>query len=328
MRLAEPLWLLALVLVPMPWLCDRLRPRLAWPTLAGWSKAPRGRGGWPRQVPLVLRALAIAGLSVALARPQSVAGQIRIAAQGVAIIVAIDHSTTMETRDFPSADGPITRLKAARETFAQFVRGRPDDLIGLVAFARLPETSCPPTLDHAFLVATARALEPAGPLDNGTNLGDAVAWALHDIRPTRPDRKVLILLTDGREEIGPGPVVSEPLDPEQAARLVGDLGLTLHTIAIGRPPSSVASEDSATSEGPDFALLRRMAELGNGRAFVAANEGDLEAVFREIDRLEKSPLIGTIRTRYHEWYAPWAAVALAALTLDRFVTAGRLRRVP
>ncbi len=162
-------------------------------------------------------------------------------------------------------------------------------------------------------------------MDNGTNIGDAVAWALRDLRQATPLHKVLVLLTDGREEVGQGPVVSNPLDPVEAAWLVSKLGATLHTIAMGRPPSS---DSSSHGNGPDFDLLRRMAEQGGGRAFVAAGMDDLNSIFREIDRLEKSPINGTIRTRYHEWYAPWAVAAMVCLALDRLLSAGRMRQVP
>lgn len=325
-RLAEPAWLLALPLAALPWWRERVRPRAGWPTLEGLRAARRLGVRLRWHVPQVLKALALACLVVALARPQSVAGQLRLASKGVAIVVALDRSTTMQARDFPAPGGPLTRLEAARRTLADFVAGRPDDLIGLVTFALLPETTCPPTLDHAFLVASARAVRPAGPLENGTNLGDAVAWGLRDLRAATPTRKVLVLLSDGRNEVVRGAAVPDPLDPEAAARLAGDLGVTLHTIALGRPPAP--DDPDPPSTGVDFALLRRMAELGGGRAFAAADADGLRSVLREIDRLETSPVTGVVRTRYREWYAPLAALAVAALTLDRLTSAGRLRKVP
>jgi Ca-activated chloride channel family protein len=318
--LAEPAWLLILVLLPLPWLKERARPRLAWPTLAGFAKAPRAAAGWPRLVPPALRALALGCIAVALARPQTVAGQVRVSARGVAIVVAIDRSPTMTVRDFPSPDGTVSRFEAARATFEAFVRGRPDDLIGLVAFDRLPETACPPTLDHAFLVAASRGLDPARPDQDGTNIGDAIAWCLRDVEATSPARKVVVLLSDGRNQPPRGGVRGEPLEPEDGARLARDLGVALHTIAVG--PRGEAAES------PDFGRMEALAGLGRGRAFVAEDAGALAAVFREIDRLETTEVVGTIRTRYDEWYAPWAGAAAAALLLDRRLSAGRLRRVP
>ena len=110
-------------------------------------------------MPAFLRGLAIAGLAVALARPQTVGGRTRIAGQGVAIVVMLDQSSSMKAMDFPADRGTrtISRLEAAKMTFTRFVEGRPDDLIGVVAFANYPDSVCPPTLDHAFLAEAVEA---------------------------------------------------------------------------------------------------------------------------------------------------------------------------
>jgi Ca-activated chloride channel family protein len=336
MRLAEPGWLIFLVLAALPWLFARARPRIAWPTLGGF---PRGGASGLRRlapVPLLLRVLAIAAMVVALARPQSVGGQTWIAGRGVAIVVAIDHSSSMNTVDFPAEHGrgPIARLEAARETFVRFVEGRPDDLIGLVVFANEPDLACPPTIDHAFLVEQARAVRTARPDDDGTNIGDAIAWSLDALRGSSPKKKVLILLTDGRNSPARA-AGSQPLDPEAAAILARELGVTLHTIAVGKGGGIVRTPEPITGlglpaevEGPDLALLDRLARLGGGRPFAAHDTEALARVFRTIDALEKSPVRGRIRTRYREEYAPWVALSLACLVLDRLFSAGRLRRLP
>jgi Ca-activated chloride channel homolog len=331
MRLSEPAWLVLWLFVPLPWLQARARPRIAWPSLIGFE---RTRPTWVdrlRNLPVALRALAIAFLVVALARPRTVGGTTRIAGQGVAIVVALDHSSSMNAVDFPSDQGPISRLDAARRTLAKFIEGRPDDLIGLVVFANYPDRKAAPTLDHAFLLESARALRSARPGDDGTNIGDAIALALGDLKQARPRKKVLVLLTDGRNE----PAVPRPLDPEAAARLAHDLGITLHTIAIGQAggivrPHEADTRLNITSEvaGPDYDLLARLAKIGGGRAFAATNAHALDQVFQSIDALEKSPVRGEVRTRYRERYGPWVGSALVLLALDRFLSAGRLRRLP
>lgn len=334
MRLAEPGWLFLLILTPLPWVWAWSRPRLLWPTLQGFAKAPRGAAGVLAQVPLVARAAALVCMVVALARPQSVGGQTRVASRGVAIVVALDRSGSMDTADFAGSDQaePITRLAAARRTFVDFVRGRPDDLIGLVVFANEPDTACAPTLDHRALLEAAQAIRPARAGEDGTNLGDAVAWGLDALRSTTPRAKVLIVLTDGENR--PGVADPPPLDPEAAARLAGDLGVRLHTIALGGP-SGPASQPAATeapsipdAEGPNLQLLRRMAELGGGRALVANDLKTLDSVFRELDALEKSPVTGRVHTRYREEFAPWVASALVLLTVDLLLSVTRLRRLP
>src|SRR4051794_17657626 len=106
-RLAEPAWLVVLVLVGVPWLGERARPRVLWPSLGGFARGPRGLAGWPRRIPPLLRALAIACLAVALARPQTVGGQTRTAARGVAIVALLDRSPSMETLDFPAGSATL-----------------------------------------------------------------------------------------------------------------------------------------------------------------------------------------------------------------------------
>ena len=217
----------------------------------------------------------------------------------------------------------------------RFVEGRPEDLIGLVVFANQPDLACPPTLDHRFLVEQARAVRSARPDEDGTNIGDAIVWALDSLRAATPKKKVLILLTDGRNS--PARTAgAAPMEPETAAELARDLGVTLHTIAVGkaggvvRTPEAVTKLERVAAEvaGPDHALLQRLAEIGGGRSFAATDTAALGRIFQTLDALEKSPVRGEVRTRYREEYAPWVAVALAALVLDRLLSAGRLRRLP
>ncbi len=281
----------------------------------------------------MLRGIAIGCIAVALARPQSVGGVTRIAGQGVAIIVALDQSSSMRTVDFPADRDTrlISRLDAAKSTFIHFVEGRSDDLIGLVVFANYPQLACPPILDHAFLIESVAAVRPARAGDDGTNIGDAIALGLDALLIAPPTKKVLVLLTDGHNQ----PAVPHPLDPEAGAVLARDFGVTLHTIAIGRiggpPPGIDPDRDrpaGATAEGPNLTLLERLAQLTGGRSFIASDADALEQVFQTIDALEKSPVRGQVLTRYDEHYAPWAGAALALLLLDRLLALGRLRRLP
>jgi Ca-activated chloride channel homolog len=333
MHFAQPGWLWLLVLMPLPWLLERARPRIAWPSLGAFPRRHRVGWFWLRALPAILRGLAIGSLAVALARPQTVGGVTRIAGQGVAIVVALDQSSSMNAVDFPTDLGTrlISRLEAAKMTFIRFVAGRSDDLIGMVVFANFPELACPPTLDHSFLLETIAAVHSALPGDDGTNIGDAIAVGLDALLATSPKQKVLVLLTDGNNE----PAVPQPLDPEQAAVLARDLGVTLHTIAIGQIGGALRGVDPGVKRpvmrdvaGPNLPLLERLAQLTGGRSFAATDVDTLAEVFRTIDELEKSPVRGQILTRYDEHYAPWAGLALGLLILDRLLSLGRLRRLP
>ena len=330
MRLAEPGWLFLLILVVVPWYWERLRPRLRWPTLERFTRIPSTWAVRGRFLPALLKGLALAGMAVALARPQTVAGRTLIAGKGVAIMLLLDRSTSMEAGD-PEPGVAQSRLDLAKIALDRFITGRPGDLIGLVAFANYPDLICPLTLDHVFLIDAVNALKPARPGDDGTNIGDAIAWGLESLEKTTPRKKVLVLLTDGDN----APAVPRPLDPRAAADLARKLGVVLHTIALGRPGGMVREREPVTGltipqevPGPNVALLDDLARRGGGRMFTATEPGGLEAVFQAIDLLEKSPVQGTIRTRYHEWYPIPIAAAMTLLVLDRWISRGRLRRLP
>ncbi|MFO0960791.1 MAG: VWA domain-containing protein [Isosphaeraceae bacterium] len=315
-QLAEPAWLGLVLLAFLPWYWGLRRSGLSWPTLGGFG--PRGFRARLAWLPIVARALALACLAVAMARPRTVGGQSRVGGQGVAIVVALDRSGSMGAEDFPGADGLTSRLRAAVRTFRDFAAKRPDDLVGLVAFANDPDVACPLTLDHRALVESAEALRSARAGEDGTNLGDAIAWGLDLLRAASPGRKVLVLITDGRDR----PSVGEtpPLAPEAAAELARDLGIRLYTIAIGDP--------GGEGEGPNLALLEQLARVGGGRSFVAADEPTLAGIYGELDQLERSPVRGLVRTRYREGFAPWVAAAIGLLAADCLLTWTRLRRLP
>ena len=276
LHFAQPGWFWLLILMPLPWLLERARPKIAWPSFEGFPH--RGRIGWVwlRALPALLRGLAIGGLAFALARPQTVGGTTRIAGQGVAIVVVMDNSSSMNAVDFPADHGTrrISRLEAAKETFSRFVEGRSDDLVGLVVFANYTELACPPILNHSILLDKLALVRSAIPGEDGTNIGDAIAWGLYGLRDSPPKKKVLVLLTDGNNE----PAVPLPLDPEIAAIMARDFGVTVHTVAIGQLdgiPKSVAPDApvpaTAEGSGPNFALLTRLAELTGGRCFSATD---------------------------------------------------------
>lgn len=333
-RLAEPWGLFALALCPLPWIAARRRTRLAWPTLEGFRRSSTVRSAVFRHVPSAMKSAAIACLAVALARPQTIGGQVRVAGKGVAIEVAIDRSSSMTTEDFPTPTGQLSRLKAAKNTLERFIAARTDDLIGIVAFANIPDRIVPPTLDHAFALDAVRSIGPARAGEGGTSLGLAIAMSLGELRTVKTPRKVVILMTDGRDS----PSASEsfkPVAPEAAARLAKRLGITLHTIAIGAPhgtPRNADPEkpgiDVMADSGPDLERLASLAALGGGRSFTATDAGELEAVFAALDSLEKSNVVGTIHTQYREGYPWWVAAAVLLLLLDRLLEAGPLRRLP
>jgi Ca-activated chloride channel family protein len=335
MRLAEPYWLLLLLLLPIPWVAERARPRIRWPSFGLFPprKWKAGGSGWRRHVSTAIRAAAVGCVVLAMARPQTVAGRTRVASRGVAIVVAVDQSFTMTAEDIPDDEGRArSRLEAAKRTIDRFILGRPDDLIGLVTFATYPDLSCPPTLDHDTLRALVAAVEPARAGENATNIGDAIAWSLEAAIDADTDQRVIILLTDGQDQPDTA-ATPDRIDPDEAAGLVRRLGARLYAIGLGAPggtvrigvPGTNISYPETLPEGYDPEALVRWARLGGGDAFGAEDTETLDRIFDQIDALETSPLTGEILTRYREHFPPLVAAALLLLSIDRIASALRPR---
>jgi Ca-activated chloride channel family protein len=239
----------------------------------------------------------------------------------------------MGTADVPWNPGspPVSRLEATRRAFRLFVAGgdapdgthfepRPTDQIGLVTFAVIPQTACPLTLNHSVLLKVADEQEPKVGLDAGTNVGDAIAEGVIRLEAAKHKSRVLILLSDGEHNVDrPGP--GGPLKPLQAAQLAANLGMKVYTIDAGGEPPPTATREEAAQRLAGREVLRAVADMTGGRSFVATSGAELLAAYREIDTLEKTPVVSPLYRRYVEYY-PWCAAAavvflLAAHLLER-----------
>lgn len=264
---------------------------------------PTGRGRVARAGGAILRTLMLLGLLVALAGPRWPDLSTRIDTEGLAIVLLVDVSGSMAEQDFDWQGENISRLDAVKRAFRLFVAGgegpegerleaRPNDLIGVIAFATRPESLCPLTLSHSVLLQMLDAERPRSvPTESETNLGDAIAWGLHQLEAAGPRRKVLVLLSDGEHNVPP-----PALTARQAAQLAAGLGVPVYAIDAGG--------DSVEGEKAMQAVARRT----GGRAFQAADTAGLLAACREIDQLERQPIQSFQYRRYYEGY-PWFALA-------------------
>ncbi|GAB3576954.1 VWA domain-containing protein [Spirosoma luteolum] len=247
-------------------------------------------GGLRYLLPLSM-VLAVSLLLVALARPQLVREKREEQAQGIDIMLAMDVSASMTETDLPP-----NRLVVARRLAQRFIRGRQNDRIGLVVFAGEAFSLCPLTTDYTLLNEYLSGLNDRMIRTSGTAIGDALARCINRMRdpdglpvdslhPAPERSRVVILLSDGDNTAG-------NLDPVTAARLARAFGIRIYSIAVGRPPVQQAGASTTVDEG----ILKTIASLGGGSFFRAADARRLEAVFRQIDRLEKSP----VRVRVYE----------------------------
>jgi Ca-activated chloride channel family protein len=338
--LAHPLALLLLVAVP-PLIWWWLRPRrgaLRFPDVRWLHGLPRGRSQAARRGGAILRAGGLALLILALAGPRWPEAASRLPAEGIAIAMVLDVSGSMAEQDFTWQNDKISRLEAAKRAFrllveggsgpgGEHLEGRPNDLIGLVAFGTRPDSVCPLTLNHAVLLQLLDQQQPRGALEGQTNIGDGVALGLIRLRSAGTHRKALVLLTDGEHNVPP-----PALKPRQTAQLAGNLGVPIYVIDAGSDAPTAAEpgtqEISLSDRLNARKVLAEIAKLTGGQCFEARDGKALADACSRIDELERSRIESFHYRRYHEFYAWFGGTALACWVLVLGLEMTIWRRVP
>jgi Ca-activated chloride channel homolog len=326
---AQPWALLLLLAIPAYiWLTRHQAP----PALTFSRAALLGRfaGRTARVLALTpgwLRAIAFAAGVVAIASPRTGAAVVDIDADGIAIMLAVDISSSMLAEDFE----PHNRLAVAKQTAADFVRGRRYDRIGVVAFAGEALTQVPLTIDYPIVYQALDRLRDAstGVLEDGTAIGTAIATAANRLRRAPGESRVMILLTDGENNRG-------EIDPRTAARAAAAYDIKIHTIAVGsdgvvpipiaRGPGGVQYANLPVSV--DEPLLRDIAATTGGQFFRATNEAALDSIYQRIDELETSTVQVSRYVDYTPRHLPLLALALLALAAEWLLRASRWGAVP
>lgn len=287
-----------------------------------FDKLPRTYKAYLRHVVFALRLLAIACVIVVLARPMTTDSWQKSSTEGVDVVVALDISGSMLSRDFSP-----NRLEAAKSVAAQFIAGREYDNIGFVIFAGEGFTMCPMTTDHAVLLNLLKDVE-CGMLVDGTAVGDGLATAVNRIKDGPAKSKTIILLTDGTNNAG-------VVDPITAAEIARNFGIRIYTIGVGT--KGMAQSPVMTPYGIryqsmpveiDEDKLRRIASIGDGQYFRATDENVLKNVFAEIDKMEKTKLSVQQFSRREEAYMPWALLAMLLLAIEIGLRYTLLRNIP
>ena len=334
----EPLLLvLALLAVPVYLLARRSPGRVLFSSLAllpGRGRSLRSRLAW---LPDAAVALALVALVVAAAGPRVGERFSRVHREGIAIMMVIDVSGSMQALDLSTEDRERTRLEAVQDVFEAFVLGggglpgRRDDAIGLVRFAGYADTAAPLTLDHENLAAAARNLEIVRErAEDGTAIGDALGLAVERLRGATASSRVVLLLTDGVHNAG---VES----PGAAAELARSMGIKVYTIGAGTTGlAPVRVEDPRTgrtalraiSVEVDEAVLADVAERTAGRFFRADDAQALTDVYAEIDRLERTRISEERYRQYEEFFAIPLALGLALAALGWLARVAVFARLP
>ncbi len=273
-------------------------------------------------LPIFFRMITIALIIVALARPQSSSRASNVTTEGISIVVALDISTSMLAEDFRP-----NRIEAAKRVAMDFIEGRPNDLIGLVIFSGESFSQCPITSDHSVLINLMKDIKP-GMLLDGTAIGEGLATAVTRLKDAKTRSKVIVLITDGVNNQGSIP-------PLTAGEIAKTFGIRVYTIGVGT--RGMAPYPFKTPFGTQYqnmevqideALLTQIAESTDGKYFRATNNKKLQAIFEEIDRMEKSKIEVTEFKRYTEEYFPFALLALVFFMLEITLRYTWLRSLP
>lgn len=318
LNFAAPWWLLGIpLLMALSWMLGGRGPTAAirFSSLLGMRGVGRVKpAGW-RGFGAGLMMLALAMCFIALARPQLGSSNETIESSGVDIVMALDVSGSMLAEDFTLGGQRANRLDAVKDVTRRFIEGRPNDRIGIVAFAGRPYLVSPLTLDHAWLEKNMARLR-IGLVEDGTAVGAALASGINRLKDRASKSKILILLTDGDETV-------KTVPPNTAAEAAKALGIKIYTIAAGTNGlAPYPAQDMFGNKGyrnvkvsVDEDALKKIAEIGGGQFFRATDTASLNSIFAQIDKLEKTEVKLNRKVDWRDIYAAFlgAAVLLALL---------------
>ncbi len=275
-----------------------------------------------RHIPFVIRILVLILLVIAFARPQRVSRGEEITTEGIDIVMLIDVSGSMLAEDFQP-----NRIGAAKAVATTFINNRVSDRIGLVVFAGESFTQCPMTLDYRVLTELMEDVK-SGVIEDGTAIGMAIANGVNRLKDSKARSKVMILLTDGMNNSG-------ELDPITAAKIARTFGIKIYTIGVGTmgtAPYPVQTAFGVRYQNVpvevDEETLREVADLTSGRYYRATNNETLEAIYAEIDKLEKTRMNVRVYRKYAELFYGWAGLGLVFLVIEWGISNTLFRKIP
>ena len=312
----EYLFLLLLLIPYIIWYMmrqKRMEPSMQVSTTRMYMNAPKSWKIYFLHAPFLLRIVTFVMIVLVLAR--------------IDIMLAVDVSTSMLAEDLKP-----NRIEAAKQVASEFINGRPNDNIGLSIFAGEAFTQCPLTVDHGVLLNLFRNVScdmvQRGMIDDGTALGMGLANAVSRLKDSKAKSKVIILLTDGVNNMG-------DISPLTAAEIAKKFGIRVYTIGVGT--NGTAPYPMPTYAGVQYVqvpveldekTMTQIAGTTNGNYFRATSNSKLKEVYKEIDKLEKTRLNVKEFSKREEAFAPFALVAFLCLLLEILLRNTVLKKIP
>ena len=329
MEFKNPLFfLLLLVLVPyIVWYVLRFKqslPSLKVPDTTKYVKVPKTFRLYLMHMPFLLRLILMSLVVCILARPQSRHSWSNTDVEGIDIMLAVDVSTSMLAQDFKP-----NRVEALKEIAQRFIEKRPNDNMGLTMFAGEAYTQCPLTTDHTVLMNLYNSVDcnmaARGIIDDGTAIGDGIMNAILRLKESQAKSKVIILLTDGVNNSG-------NISPQTAAEIAKKYGIRIYTIGIGRNcMSPYPLPTGGTAMLPveiDQQTMTKISTETGGQYFRAQKNAELDAIYQDIDKMERTKFNVKQFSRRGELYQPFAIAAFVVLLLEILLRTVVLKRLP
>jgi Ca-activated chloride channel family protein len=329
LRFASPLFLLGLFLIPLIIVLERKRRRgfVFYSSLALIEETPREKRTLFLYFPFFLRLLALVLLLMGLARPQLANQRTEVTSEGVDIILAIDTSGSMQALDFKIGGEEVDRLTVVKQVVSDFIKHRISDRIGMVIFGEFAYTQAPLTLDYDVLKSFLDQVE-IGAAGDATAIGDGLALSVKRLKDLPSKSKVVVLLTDGRNNAG-------RITPEKAAELAATYGIKVYTIGVGTRGAVPFPEQTffgvrqiLVQLDIDEETLQKIANKTGGQFFRATDTEGLKKIYETIDKLEKSEAKVKHFQEYRELFRYFVIPALLLLFLEILLKETVLRRFP
>jgi Ca-activated chloride channel family protein len=329
-RFADP-WLLILLLVVPLMVFYELKKmgssRIRFSSLETLKGLKPARSLAWRRVLLVMRCAAMSLLIMALARPQSGTTSTEIITEGVDIMLCLDTSGSMNALDFQLDNKRVNRLQVVKKVVDEFIRGRQNDRIGMVVFAEEAFTQCPLTLDYGVLLSFLDRLE-IGMAGDTTAIGSALATCVKRLKDLKSKSKIIILLTDGRNNAG-------TISPATAADIAKTHGIKVYTIGAGTEGEAPFLVDSLFGKhyvyqkvDLDEETLKEIARKTGGRYFRATNTEALKTIYQQIDKMEKTEAKLKEYMEYDELFMYFLIPALCLIVIEILLANTRFMKIP